>query len=73
MVVELKQKQSANEMVELKQIIAQLEVENTHMQKMVAQLQEKRVSSKDLFGLNEMHQSYLSIMKEREKVIESLT
>jgi hypothetical protein len=27
---------------------------------------------KDLFQANEMHQSYLNIMKEREKVIEQL-
>ena len=35
-------------------------------------LVQNRVGSKDLFQANEMHQSYLNIMKEREKVIEQL-
>lgn len=39
---------------------------------MVKFLQQKRLESKELFQANEMHSSYLSIMKEREKIIEKL-
>jgi len=72
LIVELKSKQSATEVTELKQLISQLEVETVSMAKHIKSLQAKRVASKDLFGSNEMHSSYLQIMKEREKVIEQL-
>jgi hypothetical protein len=38
----------------------------------IAVLVASRVNSKDMFQANDMHQSYLNIMKEREKVIEQL-
>ena len=72
LVVELKSKQSASEMVELKQLVSQLELENLGLIKQLKNLHAKRVSSKDLFDKNEMHSSYLCIMKEREKIIEQL-
>ena len=38
----------------------------------IGALTQQRTNSKDLFQANDMHQSYLNIMKEREKVIEQL-
>lgn len=72
LVVELKSKQSASEVVELKQLVSQLELENLAQIKQLKGMQQKRLSGKDLFMQNEMHSSYLSIMKEREKIIEQL-
>lgn len=72
LVVELKQKQSASDIVELKQVISQLQVEAADRLEKIRLLSEQRMQSKDLFSANEMHQSYLSIMKEREKIIERL-
>lgn len=72
LVVELKSKQSATEVVELKQLVSQLEMDNLQNSKIIGLLQQKRMSSKELFAQNEMHSSYLSIMKEREKIIEQM-
>lgn len=72
LVVELKQKQSASDIVEIRQVVSQLHLDNASMIDKIKLLSESRVNSKDLFGTNDMHQSYLSIMREREKVIEKL-
>lgn len=72
LVAELKTKQTASEIADLKDLVSQLELENLQYVKKIAMLQEARINSKDLFQANDMHQSYLSIMREREKVIESL-
>lgn len=47
-------------------------MENLQNSKLIQHLQMKRLSSKELFHENEMHSSYLKIMKERQKVIEQL-
>ena len=70
LVIELKSKQSASEIVELKQVVSQMELEQLYLRKRVQALQGERINSKDLFQANDMHQSFLSIMKEREKVID---
>ena len=70
--VELKSKQSANEVTELKALVAQLELDCVNQMKLIKALQQKRIASKDLFDRNEMHSSYLQIMREREKVIDQL-
>lgn len=72
LVVELKQKQSASDIVEIRQVTSQLHLDNAALIDKIKVLSEARVNSKDLFGTNDMHQSYLSIMREREKVIEKL-
>ena len=70
--MELKSKQSADTIVELKQLISQLQLEATAQNEKLVILQHQRLNSRDLFQANDMHQSYLAIMKEREKVIEQL-
>ena len=72
LVAELKTKQTASEVADLKELVSQLQLENAQFVKKIAWLQEARISSKELFQANDMHQSYLEIMREREKVIESL-
>jgi len=72
LVIEFKSKQSASDVTELKHLVAQLELENLSYIKHIKQLETKRLASKELFAGNEMHQSYITIMKEREKVIEQL-
>lgn len=72
LVIELKSKQNAQEVTELRQLLSQVQLENLNMIQMVKYLQKKRLESKELFSANEMHQSYLGIMKEREKIIEKL-
>ena len=68
--MELKSKQSADTIVELKQLISQLQLEATAQNDKLVILQHERLNSRDLSQANDMHQSYLTIMKEREKVIE---
>ena len=72
MVIELKSKQSAQEIVELKQVIAQLQLENCSFTSKIQLMQQQRMNSRELFQANDMHESYLSIMKERERIIEQL-
>lgn len=72
LVAELKTKQTASEVADLKDLVSQLQLENSQYMKKIGVLQEARINAKDLFQGNDMHQSYLGIMKEREKVIESL-
>lgn len=72
LVHELKTKQSVGEMIELKLLNSQLEIEQNNQNKKLAVLQEQRLNSKDLFVANDMHQSFLKIMKERELIIEQL-
>lgn len=59
-------------MTNLKEVISQQQEENAFLVKKIGILSEKRINCKEMFQSNDMHQSYLSIMKEREKVIESL-
>ena len=70
--IELKSKQSAGDIVEMKQLISTLELETNFLNEKIGALTQQRANSKDLFQANDMHQSYLNIMKEREKVIEQL-
>ena len=49
LVVELKTKQSVGEIVELKQLIAQLQIEAKSQDEKIATLTKQRVNSKDLF------------------------
>ena len=72
LVIELKSKQSASEVTELKQLISQLELENLAQIKQIKALQQKHLTSKELFLQNDMHASYVGIMREREKVLEKL-
>lgn len=50
LVVELKSKQSASEVCELRQLVQQIELENVALVKMVKFLQQKRLESKELFS-----------------------
>lgn len=72
LVIELKSKQSAGDIVEMKQLISSLELEANFLNEKIAILVQQRVNSKDMFQGNDMHSSYLNIMKERERVIEQL-
>ena len=55
LVVELKSKQSANDLVELKQLVSLLQVELNKKQEILGALQIQRVNANDLFESNEMH------------------
>ena len=59
-------------MVELKQLLSELQIQGNRNQKKIEVLVVQRMNSKDLFMGNDMHQSYLIIMREREKIIEKL-
>ena len=72
LIIELKSKQQAGDMVELKQLISELQIQDNKNQKKITLLAVQRLNSKDLFMGNDMHQSYLIIMREREKIIEKL-
>ena len=60
LVIELKSKQSASEVTELKQLISQLELENLSQIKQIKALQQKHLSSKELFQQNETYQLWRS-------------
>jgi hypothetical protein len=72
LVIELKQKQSATDIAELKQLISQLQLESAGYIEKIKLLSEARVTAKELFTANELHSSYLTVMKDREKIIEKL-
>ena len=72
LVIELKSKQSAADVAELRELASHLQLDNLNNLQKISILKEKRINSDALFKENEMHQSYLEIMKEREKVIENL-
>jgi hypothetical protein len=55
LVVELKQKQSASDIVEIRQVVSQLHLENAALLEKIKVLSEARGNSKDLFGANDMH------------------
>ena len=50
-----------------------MELQSQSQHQKIGILTETRVNSKDLFQANEMHSSYLQIMKDRERMIEGLT
>ena len=59
LVVELKQKQSASDIVELRQCISQQHLDLADYAEKIKLLSETRVKTQELFGANDMHQSYL--------------
>ena len=52
---ELKTKQTGSEVADLKDLVSQLQLENTQYVKKIAFLSEKRMNSKELFQANDMH------------------
>ena len=55
LIIELKSKQQAGEMVELKQLISELQIQESKNQQKVQVLVSQRMNSKDLFVGNDMH------------------
>lgn len=49
LVAELKTKQTGSEVADLKDLVSQLQLENSQYVKKIALLQEARINSKDLF------------------------
>jgi len=55
LVIELKSKQSASELTNLKDVISQQQQENAYLVKKIGILSEKRINCKDMFQSNDMH------------------
>ena len=55
LIIELKSKQSASELTNLKDVISQQQQENAYLVKKIGILSEKRINCKDMFQSNDMH------------------
>lgn len=72
LVVELKQQQSPNEFIELKQLLLQKQNENQVLNQKVEELRKVRFNAKNLFEGNELYTTFQRSIHERNETIAKL-